>query len=338
MRFLCWISFFAILISVVSCRHTDDAIDLPYEEKLPEGFPPIIYPEDNAPTVARIELGKMLFYEPLFSRDNSISCASCHLPAYAFADTLAVSLGVEGRLGTRNSISLTNVAYQQRLLREGGVPSLEMQVLVPIQEHNEFNENIIAIAEKLQQIPEYVALSEKAYQRPLDAFVITRAIAAFERTLISGNSPYDQYHFQGKTTAMSEAARRGEALFFSDSLKCGNCHNGINFTNGQFENNGLYESYTDEGLARLTHQEGDVGKFKVASLRNLGYTAPYMFDGSLPDLAAVVAHYAQGGSQHANKSGLLKGFSLSEAEKADLITFLHSLDDADFVGNVDFLP
>jgi len=264
------------------------------------------------------------------------SCGSCHAAYLAFSDSTAVSLGIEGRLGSRNSPTLANVVYQKKLLREGGVPTLEMQILVPIQEHNEFDFNILLVAERLNRMPEYVTMAKKAYGRTPDAFVITRSIAAFERTLLSGDSPYDQYSFQGNASALSATQKRGFELFQSERLNCSACHEGFLFTNQDFMNNGLYEVYPDSGRIRLTGLESDRAVFKVPSLRNIALTAPYMHDGSLPTLEAVIDHYQTGGKAHPNKSPLLKSFTLTAQERADLIAFLHSLSDHKFINNPEF--
>jgi len=304
-----------------------------YVLHVPEGFSSPEIPADNALTTDRIALGKRLFYDPVLSKDSTRSCASCHHPQFAFSDTTAVSLGVENRVGTRNSPSLANVAYQKKLLREGGVPTLEMQILVPIQEHNEFDFNVLLVAERLNRMPEYVTMAEAAYDRAPDPFVITRAIAAFQRTLLSGNSPYDQWFFQGRSTAAPESAKRGYDLFQSERLACGKCHEGFLFTNQTFANNGLYEVYPDSGRMRLTGLEPDRALFKVPSLRNVALTAPYMHDGSIPTLAAAIDHYQTGGKLHPNKSALLRPFTLTMQERADLLAFLNSLTDQSFVSN-----
>ena len=229
--------------------------------EVPKGFPELSIPDDNAYTPDRWALGKKLFFDTVLSEDRSISCASCHHPNKAFSDTLSVSLGVAKRLGTRNAPTLTNVAYHPYFTREGGVPTLEMQILVPIQEHNEFNSNIVLIAERLNKDSSYVKMAQQAYNRKPDPFVITRAIACFERSLLSGNSPYDQFKFQHKSKALSKAARRGMDLFFSDKTNCSSCHSGFNFTNYSFKNTGLYEIYTDVGRFRLTNKNQDSALF-----------------------------------------------------------------------------
>lgn len=299
----------------------------------PPGFPEMSIPVDNGFLAERVELGRALFFDPILSADSTRSCASCHIPAYAFADTAVFSRGIEDRLGSRNSPSLANVGYQVALLREGGVPSLEMQVLVPIQEQHEFDTNILVVAEKVRQIPFYRDLSERAYGRTPDPYVITRALAAFQRTLVSGNSRFDRWSFQGDLNAMSPSAIRGLSLFQSERLGCASCHGGFLFTNQSFANNGLYEEYPDPGRYRLTGEESDRAVFKVPSLRNVAVTAPYMHDGSMKDLYEVVQHYQSGVKDHPNKSPLLRTFQLTEGETNDLVNFLKSLTDEEFLLN-----
>jgi len=333
-RLVCWLLIAGTSVLLFACgKEEPPVVPTEYVLRVPEGFPHPEIPADNALTPERIALGKRLFYDPVLSKDSTRSCASCHHPQFAFSDTTAVSLGVENRAGSRNSPSLANVAYQKKLLREGGVPTLEMQVLVPIQEHNEFDFNILLVAERLNRMPEYVDMAEAAYDRAPDPFVITRAIAAFQRTLLSGNAPYDQWLFQGKNTAVSASAKRGYDLFQSERLACGKCHEGFLFTNQTFANNGLYEVYPDSGRVRLTNLEADRALFKVPSLRNVALTAPYMHDGSVATLATVIDHYQTGGKPHPNKSLLLRPFTLTMQERADLLAFLNSLTDQSFVNN-----
>ncbi len=338
MRYIWFLVTFFFLFSAcrkeeppVTPSQTDD-----YVLRVPTGFPQPGIPADNALTRTRVTLGRRLFYDPALSKDSTRSCGSCHFPQLAFSDSTAVSFGIEHRPGTRNAASLANVAYQKQLLREGGVPTLEMQILVPIQEHNEFDFNIVLVAARLKRMPEYVALAQTAYEREPDAFVITRAIAAFERTLLSGDSPYDQYAFQGNPFALSASAKRGLGLFESDRLNCSKCHDGFLFTNQEYTNNGLYEIYPDSGRIRLTGLESDRGVLKIPSLRNVALTAPYMHDGSLPTLETVVDHYQTGGKAHPNKSPLLKPFKLTPGERADLLAFLRSLTDKKFISNPEF--
>jgi cytochrome c peroxidase len=329
--------FYYIVISILlcsSCNKEEEGIKYDYSHFIPSHFPIPISNPDSIPTEAQFTLGKKLFFDPILSRDGSLSCASCHKPSLAFADTVSVSAGVEGRLGNRNSPSLANVVYQKKLLKEGGLPTLEMQVLVPIQEHAEFDNNIVEISNKLMTIPKYVEMSQAAYKRDPDPYVITRAISAFERTLFSGNSKYDQFlNGRTKLTAIEE---QGLNLFMSNKTNCSNCHSGFLLTNQNIENNGLYSVYKDIGAMRLTQNPSDEGKFKIPSLRNIALTYPYMHDGSLKTLEEVIEHYNSGGSDHKNKNTLIIPLNLSQSEKEALVAFLSTLTDYNFIKNKNY--
>lgn len=301
--------------------------------EIPAGFPDVTHPEGNEYSYERWELGKRLFYDPIMSKDGLVSCASCHDPKLAFSDREDVSKGSGGLLGTRNSPSLANVAYHPYYTREGGIPTLEMQILVPIQEHNEFNNNILLIADTLANIPSYVEMAKAAYDQEPNAFVITRALSLFERSLISGQSSYDLEYNYNIHGSMSASALRGQALFESDRTSCSTCHSGFNFTNYTFENNGLYEVYEDNGRERLTQDPDDRALFKVPSLRNVEVTGPYMHDGSISSLSDVVDHYNNGGRDHTHKSELIRPLQLTNEEKTDIVEFLHALTDQKFITN-----
>ncbi|MBK9271640.1 MAG: c-type cytochrome [Saprospiraceae bacterium] len=328
-----------VLLFFLACQKEQQPPGLTEPEPLlalPPGFPTPNFPADNELTAARFALGKRLFYDVAMSRDSTVSCASCHAPGRAFSDSVAFSSGVGGLPGKRNAPTLANVAYQPYFTREGGVPTLEMQILVPIQEHNEFDLNIFLIAERLKTDSMYVRMSQEAYDRDPDFYIITRGIACFERTLVSGQSRFDAFFYQGKNDALTAAERRGKDLFFSEKTNCSSCHEGFNFTNYAFENNGLYENYPDPGRFRLTEDTADIARFKVPTLRNVGVTEPFMHDGSLPTLAAVVDHYNSGGKSHSHKSALVKPLGLTAQEKADLVAFLESLTDEKFISNPKF--
>ena len=320
-----WLLIFLTLL-FISCGKERANQNQFFQLDIPQRFPNPIIPENNQLTYERIELGKRLFYDPILSKDGTISCESCHKQEFAFADNVTISAGVEGRFGFRNSMSLANMAYQDALMREGGVPTLEMQVLVPIQDHNEMDFNILSVAEKLNLDSTYINASIRAYNRIPDAFVITRALASFQRTMLSGDSDYDR-------NLLDEKEENGKELFFSDELACSSCHGSFLFSNLTIENNGLYEVYEDSGKYRLTNLQEDIGKFKVPSLRNIEITAPYMHNGSISSLEEVIEHYASGGKNHFNKSELITGFSITDDEKDNLIRFLKSLTDNNFTNN-----
>lgn len=324
-------------ISFISCtKESAPVADENSIMKVPVGFPEIVFPEGNEFTIERWKFGKALFYESALSKSGQVSCGSCHKPSFAFSDNVALSLGDHDAVGRSNAPSLANVAYQPYYTRAGGVATLEMQVLVPIQEHDEFNSNIVDIAQALKTNPVYAKAAFDCYGRELDPYVIVRAISNFERSLISGNSRYDNYVFQGNKTALPANALRGMNLFMSKKTNCSKCHSGFNFSNYEFENNGLYEVYPDSGRMRLTRLESDRALFKVPTLRNIQFTAPYMHDGSISSLKEVIAHYNSGGKPHPNKNKLIKPLGLSKQEQADLLAFLESLSDYEFIYNKNF--
>jgi len=331
------------LLSLLACEREDqESIPIQTLEEIntsnPQGFPELIAPEDNRYTDERWSLGKKLFFEKKLSKDGQISCASCHQASFAFADQVAFSVGAFGRSGTRNAPSLANVGYHPYLMREGGVPTLEMQALVPIQEENEFDHNIVKISESLSTDQSYRRMSQAAYERDIDAYVITRALAVFQRSIISGNSRFDRYQYQGIPSALSNNERIGMDLFFSNRTNCSSCHGGFNFSNYSFQNNGLDSAYADVGRFRLTNDSNDLSLFKVPSLRNVSITPPYMHDGRFHSLSEVVEHYDKGGRPHPNKSQLIKPLFLNNKEKAALIAFLHTLTDHEFINDPRWRP
>ena len=226
---------------------------------------------------------------------------------------------------------LNYIIYNKNFLRDGVNPSLEEQVLVPIHEKNEFDFHILLLTERLKKNPTYLDLFQKAFSTIPTPKLITQSIASFERTLISGNSRYDQFYFQNNSAALSTSEINGMELF--KKLNCVKCHSGFNFSNGQIVNNGLYENYQDMGKMRVTLNENDNGCFKVPTLRNVEVTAPYMHNGSLESLEEVIEHYSRGGKNHKNKHDWIKPFEISQSEKEDLVSFLKSLTDSSFISN-----
>lgn len=313
-----------LILFIVSCRPDPSRTPIPPYLN----FAPISMeiPEDNSYTPVRTELGRELFFDSRLSLDSSINCASCHLPGRAFADTVAISPGVDGELGFRNSPSLVNIGYHPYFMREGGVPTLELQVLVPLEEHAEMAFNIVALTERLASDEHYQQMAQQAYGRPLDPFVITRALANFERTLIGGTSDFDSF-LQGRADALSDPAKRGMDLFYSDRLQCSTCHSGYLLSGFEFEHNKLDTTKADLGRARLTGLIDDRYLYKVPSLRNVAITAPYFHNGSSPTLRSVLDHYNAGGSDYSLDDDRIKPLDLSEQELFDLEAFLNSLTD-----------
>lgn len=299
---------------------------LPIELKLYR-FPEVEHPANNQYSQARFLLGQKLFFDSILSRDNSLSCSSCHIPEFAFSDTNQFSLGVENRIGVRNAPSIMNVGFHPYFNKDGGVNTLEKQVLIPIQEHIEMDFNIVNISDRMLRDSAYYEMSIDAYDRYPDAFVITRALACFERTLISNNSRFDRY-VSGDFSSLNSLEIDGMELFYGNKANCASCHSGFNFSNYSFKNNGLKMNYADSGRMRVTKQEKDRALFKVPTLRNVDFTSPYMHDGSLKTLEAVIEHYSSGVVQFKNKSESIRSKKFTENEKQALVAFLKTLSDS----------
>ncbi|MDZ4824726.1 MAG: cytochrome c peroxidase [Flavobacteriales bacterium] len=307
--------------------------------KKPGHFPSIEFPEGNEPTKLRIELGRMLFYDNRLSADNSTNCSSCHVLSSAFTDGKKISAGLSSRSGKRNAPTLTNLAWMPYFMMEGGVPTLELQALAPLHDSLEMGFNMMLAIDKLRKDEKLVALARAAYQRDtIDPYVVTRALAAFQRSFISGDSRYDRFTFQDMKNQLNEQEILGMNLFFSDRTNCSTCHSGVFFSDFGFHNIGLYEFYTDNGRERVTYKLEDIGKFKTPTLRNVELTAPYMHDGSIATLEEVVEFYNSGGHPHANRDSLMQPLALNETEKKDIVAFLKSLTDWNFVQNKALLP
>lgn len=323
-----WIAALSIWILIGGCnKEKTDAGNEVITLQVPKGFPYPDIPADNLPTKYRVELGKKLFFDPVLSRDSSIACGTCHLPEKYFADGLRLSNGIEGRAAKRNAPSLLNAAYLKAMFWDGGVPTLEQQVLAPIENHNEMDFNVNKVVQRLQANTDYPSLFNQAYNAEPSVYTLTRAIACYERTLFTGKSKYDEYQYYNDPTALNASEINGMNIFFGERGECFHCHNEYTFTDNTYKNNGLYLNYPDSGRAIITQNLSDIGKFKVPSLRNVAMTAPYMHDGSLATLEDVVEHYNSGGQPHPNKSSLLRPMNLTAEEKTDLVNFLKALTD-----------
>ena len=313
-----------------------------FEEKL---IQPVI-PANNPLTEEGIALGKKLFFDPILSRNESQSCASCHDPKNAFTDTNQFSEGVDGIKGSRNAMPLFNLAwnFDERFTWDGKDFSLEQQAFEPVTNPIEMHSNWTTIAEKLQQNATYVTLFKHAFgTSKIDSVLVTKAIAQFERTLISANSKFDKY-LEG-TEQLTSNELNGFNVFMDENRgDCFHCHGSPNnplWTNNKFHNNGLDASFTDLGLGKITGDPNDNGKFKTPSVRNLAFTAPYMHDGRFTTLDDVITHYSEGLQQSPTIDPLMKkinqgGVLLSPQDKADLKAFLLTLSDDEFIDNIDF--
>ncbi len=305
------------------------------EIKPPLGLPPVPIPPDNPPTAETIALGRKLFYDTRLSKDNRLSCASCHNPNLAFTDGRVVSVGVGGTLGVRNAPTLLNSAYSTTQFWDGREPDLERQSADPIANPVEMNQTHDVFVGKIRKDPAYHAEFAKAFgPGPITLELIEKALASFERTLLSGNSPFDQYEYGGNKNALSPSAIRGLAIF-RDPMRgnCAVCHAMSDkyslFTNSTFHNIGDgvngEGNITDLGRYTQTHVEVDKGKFKTPTLRNVALTAPYMHDGSQKTLKDVVTFYVGGGNSNPYLDQDIKALKLSAQERADLAAFLESL-------------
>ncbi len=350
--------FIVLLLSLFvinSCRK-DQVISVaevtPYEIDYPEIFdriPQMTIPGDNPMTVQGVDLGRELFFETLLSADNSQACASCHLPSKSFVDPLKFSVGIDGIEGTRNSMPLFNIGWANSFFWDGRSPSLEEQALLPVIDPIEMHNTWPEAIEALQATDKYPVLFEAAFgTTTIDSIMVAKALAQFERTLLSGNSPFDKY-LRGEPTGYSETDRirmiQGYGLFIDESKgDCFHCHGdefNVLFTDNLFHNNGLDAAPQDPGLAKVTGNPNDHGKFKTPSIRNLKYTAPYMHDGRFETLAEVVNHYSIGLKDSPTIDPLMKnvedgGVNLMPAEKELLIFFLESLSDSSFLTNPNF--
>lgn len=323
------------LTALLSACERDVGVPVDYQH-IPSWFPEMEIPAENELTQERIDLGRKLFYDTRLSRDNTISCGSCHQLDKALTDGQQIAIGIEGRIGLRNTPTLANIGYTNRMFMDGGVTTLELQSQSPIFTHEEMDFTIAEFLVRIADDADYERMFSEAYGQEPGAYGISRSIAAFERTFISANSRFDQYEYMNDEDALSEAEKRGREVFFSSETGCTECHVPPLFTNFEYENIGLYENYSDSGRARITEVSVDNGKFKIPSLRNVALTAPYMHDGSLASLEQVVEHFNSGGVGHANQNELIHPLGLTEQEKADLVAFLSSLTDESFITNPSF--
>lgn len=293
-------------------------------------LPPVAAPEENPTTEAKVRLGRKLFFDPGLSADGSVSCASCHRPDRFFADDRPLSFGIGHATGDRNVPTLLNASYSSSLMWDGRSTSLEDQVRYPVTHPNEMNMTPEKVEDYLAASREYTALFQEAFDEDWIGWEqICQALAAFERTLLSGNAPLDRF-LAGDVAAVPPAARRGWDLF-RGRAGCMSCHHYSSeqpfFTDFEFHNAGVGWSAEKPDLGRyqISKAREDKGAFRTPSLRNVAMTAPYMHDGSLPDLAAVIEHYVKGGEPNPLLDLRIRPLDLSAGEKLDLIAFLESL-------------
>jgi cytochrome c peroxidase len=295
---------------------------------VPAGLSVILpVPADSPLTAERVALGRRLFFEPRLSKDNRLSCASCHRPERAFADGRPVAVGAGRRAGRRNAPSLLNRAYASTLFWDGRAASLEEQALAPMISDVELANTYDEIERRLRADAGYVAAFREAFgPGDITRVRIAQALASFQRTLLSGGSPVDRYELLGESGALTPAAARGRALF-RGRARCQFCHDGPLFTDERFHNTGVSwgRQPLDLGRFEVTGLDHDRGAFRTPSLRDIARTAPYMHDGSMATLAEVVAFYDRGGNANPHLDGLLRPLHLTLRERRDLVAFLEAL-------------
>ncbi len=361
---------FALLLLAAGCESASRTGTTPWEWELPAGFPPPDPPATLNLTVESVELGRHLFYDPRLSGNATLACSGCHEQSLAFAQNLTVAVGSTGELTRRNSQSLGNAVYASTLTwAHPSLDALADQALIPMFGTDPVEMGITGneavVLDRLAGEPIYQELFSAAYPDRADPIAypeVANALAAFVSTLVTGDSAFDRWTYQGDVNALSASQLRGMSMFFGEELECHHCHAGFNFaiatshegssTPAQpFNNTGLYNvdgegSYpaSDQGLAEFTGLAGDRGKFRAPSLRNVALTAPYAHDGSVATLDDVIDNYAAGGrviqaglpnagdgTQNPNKSVFVHGFPLTQDERADLLAFLNALTDEGFL-------
>lgn len=322
---------FPILLLLLAFKSTSFFIDVP------EYFPKPVYnlPAD-AYTASKIQLGRALFYDPILSKNNTISCASCHSPFNAFAHTdHALSHGIFDSIGKRNAPALFNLAWQTNFMWDGAINHIEMQALAPISDTKEMAESLESVIKKLKSSKIYPTLFLKAYgDSSITSQKLLKAIANFQLSIISNRSKYDQVI--AKKDSFSRKEINGYKIF---KEHCNSCHTEPLFSNYQFASNGLSidKNLNDYGKGAITKQPGDSLLFKIPSLRNLSYTYPYMHDGRFNRLSEVINHYTNGIVQNKNLAKeLKKQINLNPNEKVDLIAFLLTLNDKEFVKDTNY--
>lgn len=354
-----WLTYSLLAILTWSCSKSEDTpnndnyVPVPYQLDIPPHFDQLlidpVIPFNNPMTEEGVALGKRLFYDRILSVDNSKACASCHMPQNAFTDTNQFSVGVSGNLGNRNSMPLFNLAwnFDDNYFWDGRALGLEHQALEPVTNPIELeNQSWTEVENRLNNHPEYPNLFSQAFgTSTITKNLVSKAIAQFERTLISGNSKFDRY-LLGQATLTVQEQESLDIFMDEDRGDCFHCHGNPNnqlWTDNQFHNNGLDATFSDLGLGAVTGNPNDNGKFRSPSLRNLAYTAPYMHDGRFATLDEVIEHYSTGLQDSDTIDTLMKkvdegGVQLSEGDKANLKAFLLSLSDPSFLNNPAFLP
>lgn len=305
-----------------------DKVPAPTADERTWRLPKVPMPVDNVSTPPRVELGRALFFDPRLSGNGATSCASCHNPSLGWSDAQKTAVGFGGVVLARATPTIVNIAFNTQFMWDGRAKSLEDQALGPMKAADEMNTDFPAVIARLNGMPAYRALFEKAYPgEPIGEATIAKALAAFERSVISRDAPFDRW-LAGDTRALTPEQYRGWKVF-SDPAKgnCAACHNGPNFTDNGFHNIGLRDAAAKPDLGRFNIRKvaSMKGAFKTPTLRDIELTAPYFRDGSATTLRDVVEHYVRGGEDRSNLSADMKELKLSEREKSDLVAFMRAL-------------
>lgn len=301
----------------------------PKEELMdvPLGLPPVPVPDDNPMTAAKIALGKKLYFDKRLSGDGTISCATCHDPQMAWTEHRATSEGIDGQVGDKNSPTVINSAYAPEQFWDGRAASLEEQAVGPVENPIEMGHDMHAVVTELSKVAEYEEAFQEVFGTSVTQDGIAKAIAAYERTVLSGNSPYDQYQ-DGDEDALTEAQQRGMKLF--QDVGCATCHSPPVFSNYGYYNAGIGmdKDPPPAGRKNVTGEDGDLGKFRVPMLREVANTHPYYHDGSVETLEEAVSIMADGGKDNDNLSAIFRGLAsqeISEKDQQDIVEFLKTL-------------
>ncbi len=331
-----WKYYSVLGFLILICLAFSKQFTTPLYFEVPKGWPKPIYDFTKNPLSEEVfQLGRHLFYDPILSRNNTISCSSCHLQQTGFTHVdHDLSHGIEGRIGTRNSLALINLAWNKNFHWDGGVNSLEVQPINPIESPFEMDEKLENVVAKLQRSDKYRNLFAKAFgDEKITSQRILKALAQFTVSLKSTNSKYDKV--MRKETVFSEQEQKGYVLFKNN---CASCHIEPLFSSDKFERNGLAidETLNDEGRIKITHREEDYLRFKVPTLRNIQFTFPYMHDGRFKTLSEVIKHYNSLGHDKNLPKELDKPMELSDNDRVDLVVFLQTLTDKEFLFNSRF--
>lgn len=320
-----------ILLAIAGCAPNGNEPN--YEiAAVPEKFPlPDSIRHLSKEAKVQALLGKKLFFDPALSSSGNFSCASCHIPQQAFSGGMERNVGENEGRGRRNTPALFNLWWHPLFFADGGIPRLSEVALAPLANAHELNLPIDTLVRKLRKMEDYRKDFNKVFGKEPDPYGLTRALMWYQLSLISANSAFDKWYYGNAESAITTSAKRGYALFMSKRTLCASCHVPPFFADGLFHHIG-YEnkSEPDTGRARISLQNGDFGKIKTPSLRNLAFTAPYMHDGAMDSLETVLDYYNKGGHDHPSKDKRIKPLGLNESELQDLRNFLLSLSDTSF--------